>query len=183
MILQRNVYIVISKNIPKKKTIQIVGNDVLQFCLGIAGITLRIYNIYILYILYYYIYIHLKLKSPGSARSPWSGEASRRRPAAGGAKRAGRLARRGRPRVCLMGLIIKEPWATPDRATPKSCYFKKIDCSRQISSIPKFYQKTKNQSNSSKGNSKPKHKKTNKRTKRTSKIQKSSKETNHSKQN
>ena len=42
MILQRNVYIVISKNIPKKKTIQIVGNDVLQFCLGIAGITLRI---------------------------------------------------------------------------------------------------------------------------------------------
>ena len=117
-----------------------MGNDVLQFCLGIAGITLRIY-IYILYI--YYIYIHLKLKSPGSARSPWSGEASRRRPAAGGAKRAGRLARRGRPRVCLMGLIIKEPWATPDRATPKSCYLKKIDCSRQISTIPKFSQKKK----------------------------------------
>jgi hypothetical protein len=83
-----------------------------------------------------------------------------------------------------MGLIIKEPWATPDRATPKSCYLKKIDCSRQISTIPKFSQKKqKNQSNSSKGNSKPKHKKTNKRTKRTSKIQKSSKETNHSKQN
>ena len=111
--------------------------------LGLLYVYIIYIYIYILYIYILYIYIHLKLKSPGSARSPWSGEASRRRPAAGGAKRAGRLARRGRPRVCLMGLIIKEPWATPDRATPKSCYLKKIDCSRQISSIPKFYQKNK----------------------------------------
>ena len=113
-----------------------------NFVWGLLGLLyvyiyiLYIYIIYIYYIYIYYIYIHLKLKSPGSARSPWSGEASRRRPAAGGAKRAGRLARRGRPRVCLMGLIIKEPWATP-----KSCYLKKIDCSRQISTIPKFSQK------------------------------------------
>jgi hypothetical protein len=51
--------------------------------------------------------------------------------------------------------IIKEPWATPNRATPKNCYpFKKN------STIPKKIKKKlpTNQSNNSKRNSKPQKK-------------------------
>jgi hypothetical protein len=57
---EKRIYSHLQKYI-QEKTIQIVGNDVLQFCLGIAGITLRIY-IYYIYIIYiYYVYVYESL--------------------------------------------------------------------------------------------------------------------------
>jgi hypothetical protein len=58
----------------------------------------------------------------------------------------------------FMTIFIKEHWATPNRATPKSCYpFKKSKQIKKNSTNQKHIKK--NQSNNSKRNSKPQKKK------------------------